>query len=73
MFVEECLGVFRKYHFAYIPTNACGQCHKVVQPSVVGRMNMQRVIRHTEKINVMSFECSTFIIIEVAARGEEVI
>jgi hypothetical protein len=67
---KKVFGVFGKYQLAYIPTNACGYCHKVVQPSVVRRINHRLIRYHTEK---MSLACSTFITIEVAARGEEAI
>jgi hypothetical protein len=71
---KKVMGVFRKYQLAYIPTNAYGYCHKVVQPSVVRRTNRHRLIRHhTEKMSMVSLACLTFITIEVAARGEEAI
>jgi hypothetical protein len=67
----KVLGVLREYQLAYIPANAYDYCREVVQPSVVRRINGHSVIRHhTEKMNVLSLECSTFITIEVAARGE---
>jgi hypothetical protein len=53
--------------------SAHGYCHKVVQPSVVRRINRHRVIRHhTEKMSMMTLACSTFITIEVAAMGEPI-
>ena len=71
---KKVLGVSRKYQLAYIPTNAYSYCDKVVQPSVVRRINRHRVVRHhKEKMSMMSLACSTFITIEVAARGEEAI
>lgn len=70
---KKVLGVFRKYQLACISTNACSYCHKVVQPSIVRRINHSVIRHHTEKMGMMNLACSTFITIEVAARGEEAI
>jgi hypothetical protein len=70
---KKVLGVFRKYQLACISTNACGYCPKVVQPSLVRGINHRVIHHHTEKMNMMNLARSTFITIEVAARGEEAI